>query len=194
MTELMAECAESQNRATVVIESDKPLAVGRDEQCDFAIPWDKSISRKHVEVRLVGECLRVRRFAVAANPLFHRGAQVESCELEPGDHFVLGHTTFLFSDARTPRLSTPTQPVEEVAFSRDDLRRIQFLDADRRIEVLTHLPDVIWGARTDEELFVRLTTTLLAGIAGAEATAVVSIAGDEPPVIEHWERRLEVAG
>ncbi|TWU14823.1 Adenylate cyclase 1 [Symmachiella macrocystis] len=194
MAELTAECAESQNRTTVVIKPDKPLAVGRDEQCDLAVPWDKSISRKHVEVHLVGDSLRVRRFAVAANPLFHRGAQVESCELEPGEHFVLGQTAFLFSDARTPRPSTPTQPVEEVAFSRDDLRRIQFLDADRRIEVLTHLPDVIWGARTDEELFVRLTTTLLAGIAGAEAAAVVSITGDDPPVIEHWERRLEVAG
>ncbi len=194
MPELSAESAETPNRAVVTLDADQPLAIGRDSGCDLAVPWDQSISRRHVEVRLTGDRLRVRRFATAANPLYFRGEQVESCELDPGDHFVLGHTAFLFGNVRTPRPSTPTHPVEEVAFSREELRRIQFLDADRRIEVLTHLPDVIWGARTEEELFVRLTTTLLAGIAGAEAAAVVSMSEDEDLTIEHWERRLEVAG
>jgi len=194
LPELIADNLEHHQRAEISLAPDEPLVVGRAPDADLAVPWDHNISRRHAEVCLVGDRLRVRCLANVANPLYFRGRPVDSCELEPGDHFVIGGTTFLFGELSTPRFITPQQPVEEVTFSREDLRRIRFHDADRRIEVLTHLPDVIWGARTDDELFVRLTTTLLAGITGAEAAAIVDASQEGEPVMRHWERRLETAG
>jgi len=194
LPELIADSVDSQKRVRIELIDEHALAIGRDENCDLTVSWDRSISRRHAEVTLVGDQLRVRKFANASNDVFFRGKKVESCELEFGDHFVIGHTCFLFAAESTPRPSTSTNLVEEVTFSREDVQRIQFQDADRRIEVLTHLPEVIWGARTDQELFVRLTTTLLAGIAGADAVAVVSAHEGVPPRLQHWERRLEIAG
>lgn len=194
MAELIADSMDSQQRARVEVAGERAFSIGRGEECDLAVPWDRCISRKHAEGTFAGERLRIRKFAGSTNPLFFRGENVESCELESGDHFVIGQTCFLFGDETTPRPLSGSHPIEEFTFSREELRRVQFHDADRRIEVLTHLPDVIWGARSDHELFVRLTTTLLAGIAGAEAAAVVAVEEGVPARIQHWERRLEIAG
>ncbi len=55
-----------------------------------------------------------------------------------------------------------------------------------------------WGARSDDDLHHRLANLLLAGIAHADATAIVEIAddqtGEKPISVLHWDRRQETAG
>jgi len=86
------------------------------------------------------------------------------------------------------------RPVEEVTFSREALAHVQYRDADRRVEVLSHLPAVIWGARSDIELNVRLVNLLLAGIAQADAAGLVDVDATESISVLHWDRRRETAG
>src|SRR5262249_23314909 len=60
--------------------------------------------------------------------------------------------------------------------------------------VLTHLPEVIAGARDDAELHHRLVQLLLKGVVHAEAAAIVSVAPGEVVRVWHSERRKEAGG
>src|SRR5438477_525909 len=61
-------------------------------------------------------------------------------------------------------------------------------EPDKRIDVLSRLPDVISGSGSDEELFTRLVNLLLRGIERATAAAVVAV--DSSIRVLHWDRRL----
>lgn len=194
MSELLAEGLEPNQRWRVELRPGHSYVLGRGLNDELSVPWDPHVSRRHVEVSLAGNCLTVRRLRPAANPLLFRGQQVETCELHDGEHFVLGSTCFAFVD-RKESLSPPSvQPIEEVTFSRASLQNVQYRDPDRRIEVLSHLPEVIWGARSDSELYLRLVNLLLAGIAQAEAAAVVGINAEGVPTVYYSDRRRETAG
>src|SRR5262249_49274845 len=120
------------------------------------------------------------------------------CEVAPGRHFVAGGTTFTVEPA-PGALPESDVPVEEVTFEQADLRKVRYRDADRRIDVLSHLPEVIWGARTETELHHRVVTLALAGVPRAEAAAIVRLdarEGDQQNAVQlvHWDRRRETAG
>ena len=168
--------------------------LGREHDGHLVVPWDTLISRQHVELE-VGPAreLQVRRLSTARNPLYYQGAACDVCTIPAGGYFVLGQTTF---EWHVPQhgADTPAVPlVEELTFSREQLHAVRFRDADKRIEVLTHLPEVIWGARTDPELLTRLVNLLLAGIPQAEAAAIVEWQGGTLKILQ-WDRRRETAG
>ena len=52
----------------------------------------------------------------------------------------------------------------EHTFPAAQLRQARYRDADRRIEVLSRLPEIIQGSSTDNELFVRVVNVLMQGI------------------------------
>ena len=106
------------------------------------------------------------------------GQPVEEAVLSAGDTFVVGETTFHIGQADLHSTTPADVPVEEVIFSRQDLRRIQYRDADKRMDVLTTLPELISGALNEDALCSRLSHLLLTGIRNAEAVAVVEL--DEP--------------
>jgi adenylate cyclase len=134
---------------------------------------------------------------------------------------VVGQTTFSLADQRAEVTADAPEPVQQQSFSIQYLKQIQFRNPDRRIEVLSRLPDVISGATGDQELFVRLVSMLLAGVPRADAAAVVAVDerlvevsddedGDGPadddraevdaldtmePIagVLHWDQRLVVA-
>ena len=196
MYELLAEGPEPKQRVKIAIVADQPAVVGREPGVDLPVPWDANISRRHVEVVLHDGRLAVRRLPIASNPLFFCGQQVDACELGPGEHFVVGSTCFVLADAHTALEDSPTpsSPMEELTFSRQALQQVRYRDPDKRIEVLSHLPELIWGARTDSDLHARLVNLLLAGIGDADAAAVVSLNTSGAINILHWERRRETAG
>lgn len=196
MHELLAEGPEPKQRVRIALAPDEPAVVGREPGVDLPVPWDRSISRRHVEVVLHDGQLSVRRLPAATNPLFFQGQQVDACELKPGEHFVLGGTCFVLADAHTAMQdsSTSNSPMEEMTFSRQALQEVRYRDPDKRIEVLSHLPELIWGARTDSDLHARLVNLLLAGIGDADAAAVVALDAPDDIRILHWERRRETAG
>lgn len=61
----------------------------------WAVPWDGSISRHHAILRMLsGDRLQVLRDPRARNPIFYRGKPREDFVVVPGEHFVIGQTTF----------------------------------------------------------------------------------------------------
>jgi adenylate cyclase len=197
MADLIAQGMNSQQRWRRTLPDGQPVVLGRTAR-SWAVPWDEQISRRHAEVCWRSGRLEVRRLPTARNPLFVRGQALDIFELRPGECFVSGETSFTLTNEQVSLLVDIPAQVEEHAFRAQDLQQVPFRDADRRLEILGRLPEVISGATTDAELFIRLGNMLLAGIAQAEAVAVVAV---EPSVQEkkavnilYWDRRLTLEG
>lgn len=194
MPDLIAEGAEPRQRWKIALHPGQQYTLGRDAGADLAVPWDHCVSRHHARVAVHGEAVAVSRLPQAANSLFFAGRAVDNCEVQPGEHFVIGSTTFSLIESASALWAPSAQPIEQVTFTRQTLEHVRFRDPDKRIEVLSHLPDVIWGSRTDPELHLRLVNLLLAGISQAEAAAIVAIDSIGVVKVFHWDRRRETAG
>ncbi len=192
MLELIAQGGKPAQFRRHPVASGSRLVIGR-ETAGLSIPWDAEISRNHVQLDVRPGHVQLTRLATAKNPLFFGGEAVDSCRVEIGQHFVIGSTSFHLVEAE-PDGNSLAKPVEEVAFKPQELRKIRYQDPENRIEVLTHLPEVIAGARNDNELFHRLVNLLLKGVVHAEAVAIVVAGPSEEIQMLHWERRRETAG
>jgi len=191
--ELMVQGADASHSRRHALRPGETHVIGRDADASLAVPWDRLLSRRHVQLNAHPDHVQLTRLSSAHNPLFFAGESVESCRVEVGQHFVIGATSFYLVEAETDGTAA-AQPVEEVAFKPQELRKIRYQDPENRIEVLTHLPEVIAGARSDSELFHRLVNLLLKGVVHAEAVAIVSIGGADDVPMLHWDRRRETAG
>jgi adenylate cyclase len=149
--------------------------------------------------------LRVEKLEPAKNPVFFQGQSTIRFTIKPGDHFVIGDTTFSLVDQRVNVSLDLPQPANERTFSTLELRRQPFRESDKRIDALSRLPDIISGSGSDEELFTRLVNLLLRGIDRATAAAVVTAEGSGFRVqgsdggnpnpqsgirVLHWDRRV----
>ena len=191
--DLIAVGPEPRQRWRIRLQADQVYILGREHEGSLVVPWDAQISKRHAELVLTNETIRVQALPQAVNPLYFHGAEASDFELQPGEHFVIGRTCFQVHNPDTVSPTPAASPIDEVTFSRQALQGVRFRDADKRIEVLSNLPEVIWGARTDSELFSRLVNLLLAGIVQAEAAAIVRWQDDRVHVF-HWDRRRETAG
>jgi adenylate cyclase len=209
MPDLIAQGPEPQQRWRRALPEGQWLVLGRAAGV-WAIPWDMQISRRHVRLRWDGRKLEVARLPDARNPIFHQGREDEWFTLAPGEHFVIGQTTFTLADQRADVTTDAPEPLRQHSFSPQALKQVQFRNPDHRIEVLCRLPEAISGAAGDDELVVRLVTMLLAGVPRADAAAVVatrpasattavdassSDAMPHPrarPRVLHWDQRLAV--
>ena len=142
----------------------------------WAVPWDDRVSRLHADVTWNGERLSVNRLPDAKNPIFHRGLRKDQFDVGIGDHFVIGQTTFSLVDQRIRVLSKADEPpaLTEQTYAPSQLRQVRYRDADRRIEVLSRLPEIISSSSSDEELHVRVVNLLMQGIPQATFVAIVS--------------------
>ena len=181
------------------LEGPGPWLLGRDAL--LATPWDREISRTHVKLSRTLEGLLVDKLPQARNPLFHEGQPVTTCQLASGGQFVIGTTVFRFvSGSATQSAASPTPTgdsngsIEQVTFTRQTLDRIRYRDADRRIEILSRMPAMIGDAASDDELAPRLAGLLLAGVAHAEAAALVELQADGTVRVLAWDRRRETEG
>lgn len=193
MLELVAQGLDLSQRCRKSLESGNRYIIGRDPKASLSIPWDTQISRSHVHVDVHLDHLQLTRVESARNPLFFAGESVASCRVEIGQHFVVGTTTFHVTSPET-EVGVAAAPFEEVAFKPQELRKIRYQDPENRIEVLTHLPEVISGARNDNELYYRLVNLLLKGVVHAEAAAIVTASSNDEVQMLHWDRRRETAG
>ena len=196
MADLIAQGADPQQRWRRPLPVGKAVTVGRES--GWATPWDGRISRQHAQVVWDGQKVVVKQLSEARNPIFFGGRSASEFAMRPGDHFVIGTTTFTVLDEPVNVSIDLRQPMREQTFSPQYLRKLRFRDADQRIEILSRLPEVISGAVTDPELFVRVVNLLLLGIPRADAAALVTIdhAGeaDEEVHVLHWDRRLNRGG
>ena len=197
MADLIAQGEEPQQRWRRTLPKGDFVTLGRTAGV-WAVPWDQHVSRHHVQLQWTGRELEVRGLSDTRNPVFFRGREVDKFSIEPGEHFVIGETTFTLSDRRVNMAADVPQPFRQQSFSSQYLKEIQFRNPDHRIEVLSRLPEVISGAADDSELCVRLVSMLLAGIPRTDTAAVVAVAGEihadnGPPLpvsVLYWDRRL----
>jgi adenylate cyclase len=176
MADLIAQGPELHHRWRRALPRDKPVMLGR--QSVWSAPWDDHISREHVRLLWNGERLVAQSHPDARNPVFVQGKESARFELRPGEHFVIGSTTFSLSDDQASVSLDAPQPMQEQAYSAQYLKRMRFRNADQRIENLSRLPEIISGASSDAELFMRVVNVLLSGVPSADAAAVVAI--DQP--------------
>lgn len=220
MADLIAQGPEPHHRWRRTLADGDMFVLGRD--CGaWSVPWDERISRRHAELVWSHGRLHVTQIATARNPVFVRGQNASSFDLRPGEHFVIGQTTFTLSDEQVHVSLAGPEPIREQTFSAEYLRHVRFRNADQRLEVLSRLPDVISGAASEPEMLVRLVNLLFAGIGRAEAAAVVAADADSdaspaaasrndskhdastPPATDatttnirvlHWDRRFTIGG
>ena len=217
MPDLIAQGLEPQQRWRRTLPEGQAVVIGR-AGGPWAVPWDLHASRRHARLQWTGDRLEVARLPEARNPVFFYGDEVDTCVLKPGEHFVIGETSFTLADQRANITTDLPEPVQQQSFSAQYLRQVPFHHPDYRIEVLSRLPEVISGAAGDAELFVRLVSMLLAGVPGADAAAVVAVKpvgeiadmaepegesnshhaevlfGERPQVaVLHWDQRLAIA-
>lgn len=192
MPDLIAQGPEPQHRWRRRLCDGKVQVVGR-ASGTWATPWDEQISRRHAELCWRAGKLEVRQLLDARNPIFFHGRTLDEFTAKPGEHFVIGGTTFTLVDEQVRLSLDEPVPVTEQSFSPQYLKRVHFRNADQRISVLSRLPEIISGASSDSELYVRLINVLLTGIPRATAAAIVAVRGepdDAPVEVLHWDRRL----
>jgi adenylate cyclase len=189
MPDLIAQGSEPQHRWRRKLPSAGRQAIGRDAGA-WSTPWDERISRRHVEVEWLGGLLRVTVLPEARNPVFHRGRKSGDFELKPGDHFVIGGTTFTLADELVNVSLDIPLPANERTFNAAELRQKPYRQADQRIEALSRLPDIISGSATDSEMFVRLVNLLLLGVPRGMAAAIVVVESSGSVRVSHWDRRI----
>lgn len=194
MLELIAEGAEPAHRWKQNLAGQMTWKLGREAGMDLSTPWDPLISRHHATLTVGPTGIHVVREPKTRNPLFFQGNEVDECRVRVGERFVLGTTMFRVVGIKQDDDFASGQPVEEHLFSRQELNQFQFLNADKRIEVLSRLPDLIANVPSENELFDRLVHFLLDGLIHAEAVAIVKPVGEGHVEILNWDRRRETSG
>ena len=119
--------------------------------------------------------------------------------VRPGEHFVIGNTSFMVASDQAFGSLTAPDPIRQQTFSADFLEQVQYRDADRRINVLNRLPEVIAEANNSDELLIGFVNTLMVGISVATTIGVVQLNNDQSPSTQpagtgklkvvHWDRR-----
>ena len=189
MLELIAQGPDVDTRWRRQIPNET-VELGRATQA-YRVPWDGQISRCHVRLTANGDWVQVDKVPEASNPVFLNGQQETSFVLKPGEHFVIGATTFtLAADRAFVSLDVP-DPISQKTFSPEFLRQMPYRDADRRIDVLNRIPEVISSAGNVEDLLIRMVNTLMAGVAAASTIGIVRLEKTSEGEIEivHWDRR-----
>lgn len=190
---LVAQGVEAVQQWRQALESPRTYVLGRDGGADLPVPWDAHISRRHARLTVTDGRVSVEALPEARNPVFVDGRPCARFSLEEGERFVIGGTTFSLELTSVLRPGE-TGPLEEVTFDPQMLRNVRFSDADRRFDVLTRLHEVIWSARTQTELYHRLSALILAGVGSAEAVAIVEINDAGAVHVLDWDRRREASG
>lgn len=206
MADLVAQAEDGRGRWRRPLQRGTSVLLGR-QQCQWSVPWDSQISRRHAELDWNGDVLRVTRLPSARNAIFYKGQAVEQCELSAGQHFVIGRTTFTLTGSQVDATLQLPDPTREQLFSRQKLAEVRFRDAERRLAIVTELPAMIQDVATDQELFIRVLNVVFGGISQAASAAVVAVVeSGSPPTtatataadgtsdvrVLHWDRRLNL--
>lgn len=197
MANLIAQGEQLSQRWRRVLPEGDAVTLGRTTG-HWAITWDPLISRRHVEIVWKDGQLTVALLPEARNPLFYRGRSCDHATLQPGEHFVIGDTSFTLTVQRADVVADAPMPIQQQAFSSQYLKEIAFRNPDHRLEILSRLPEVISGATDDNELCVRLVSMLLAGVPRTETAAVVTTGLESSETdssqytdvsVLHWDQR-----
>lgn len=175
MADLIAQGVGAEHRWRRPLPLREPIVLGRSAG-EWSASWDLQISRRHAELLWDGRRLQVRKLPEAKNPIFFHGRPTSECRLLPEEHFVIGQTSFLLVEQPWMVERDLPPPEHEHQYSLQDLAAVSFRNPDRRIEVLSRLPEALSQAVSDEDMCVRLVSMLLAGLPRADTAAAAVLA------------------
>ena len=197
MPYLIAQGAMPSQRWKRRLEIGRRFSLGR-EGSVWQVAWDDRISSRHVELGFEAGRLLVEKIDTAKNLVFFQGDAAESFSIAPGEHFVIGTTSFSLVEEQVDVTIDTPPPVTEKIFSRDFLKQVKYEHAAEWLEMLTQLPQIISRANDDGELAAELVNVLLTSIRHASSVALVSVApqsdANGPIAIRHWDSRDIDAG
>lgn len=176
------------------LEPGRTAVLGRAPDSELTVPWESFLSARHAELQVRSHDVQVNCLPQARNSLYSNGEPTRSLLLRRGEQFVIGMTAFHLVEVSVEPTPETSRPMEELTFTRQQLDQVRFVDADRRMEVLSRLPEVIANARDLRERDARLVALVLSGIRSADAVAVVELHPSSDVQLGAWERRLETAG
>jgi len=169
----------------MVLKAGQMIRIGRAPKDGWSIPWDKTISREHADLRWSDHKLHIEMTQTARNPLVYQNRMSKNLVITAGESFQIGLTKFQTAKAPSGPIDLsldgpdgfslegePFPIATEHAFSVDDLRRVAFRNADHQMEVLSKLPQVIARSSSDAELVRLLSQLLLEAISVADAVAI----------------------
>lgn len=174
MTELIAQGARAQDRWRKKLPLGTWVTLGRVSD-PWSAAWDERISRQHVKLCFQQGVLKLETLPDARNPVFYRGRKVQHTQLAPGEHFVIGGTSFFFVDEAPLCASEAPSPAIEKTFSHQELQGSQYRQVTHKLEALTRLPELVASSPSIRELQSRLVSLLLASIPGCQAAAIISV-------------------
>jgi len=177
-------------------------------KCDLVVPWDRRISGVHLLLSWGDGKLRVRRLEPTVNPVLLEGTDqgFEEFVVLPGQVFSIGATSFTVQTDIQPaapggRSREANEDIKDPDFQSTStlaaLRQVRYTDADRRIEILASLPELIRFSPSDQELESRVAEVLVQGIATADVAGVVRLTsgeGAEPEVEVRASATRQVRG
>lgn len=188
MLELVAQGKTAHHRWRKVLLQDLPFVIGRSSQ-GWAADWDEKISRRHARLTLTDGKLVVEKLPDATNPIFFEGREQRQFAIQPGEHFVIGDTTFtMTNDSAFATLELPS-PIAQRAFSTEFLRQVRYRNADHRIAVLNRLPEIISSSNNEDVLMGQMVNLLLAGITSSTAVAICEMDENGFPQVVKWDQR-----
>lgn len=193
MWQLIAQGLDSKQRLRQRLNENRTYLVGRSAECDLPVAWDSYISAAHFQIQVEAAEARLTVLPSGRNPIFSQGKELKAGTHPAPDQFVIGTTNF-FLNRVSPSNSSPQIPYQEMTFTQHELRQVQFEDADRRLEALARLPEVISESTSKEESAAELVAMILVGIRYCEGAAVVSLNAAKQVDVQAWERRNETQG
>lgn len=96
--EIVAVSREHRKQRRQKVDNGDVIRLGRQPADGFAVPWDKQISREHVELVIKSGKVVVKKLATAQNEVHFNGKALQKFKLKPGDQFRIGVTTFQFQE------------------------------------------------------------------------------------------------
>ncbi len=148
--------------------------LGRSDESDWAVPYEKFLSRRHLELRMKAGRLMVKRLTGSVNPVFHKGEEKEAFFLENGDQFVVGKTRFLFSLLNERK--DETKPDLKLSMSQEEIYKDGgAVPARLRILDLLELPELL--RQKDEAYSFTHIASLLRSVAGGAWSQIMRPGG-----------------
>lgn len=163
MAELVARDTLSSQRWRRRLVPYQPFIVGR-ATSTFPVFWDKQVSSKHAQLTWNGVQLEIRKFEEAINPIFYEERPRISFMMDPGQHFVIGHTEFLLETSEPTMPQPHRSPKTEVTIRPEEIRKAAFRKVPGRIELLTELVSRLTSSSDYEQLITITLQQLLQGI------------------------------
>lgn len=167
------------------------VCLGRAPRSGWRVPWDNRISREHAILQFDGIRLRVQRLQSARNKIYYREEPSTDFEIDAGEEFRIGATNFRLVVQDSALDERTADPDERATFDINELVEVQFGNADRRLESLSHLPELIAKCTDDTDFAERVVRLILEAVPVAEGAAAVkwADAADKNPLTMRSETR-----